>query len=114
MAHCFRWKIILPSTKRLGIDSSEHTLYERDAERVWLAALNVKKNGDPELTAAAFRGCVPTHVSGRGPRPSPARKCRFCCLRDVSRTVETPVLLAVFVEVEPEQPSNPSMSQIRK
>jgi hypothetical protein len=61
LVHCFPWKIILPSTKRLGIDRSEHTLYERDAERVWLAALNVKKDGDPELTAvrrpfeAAFR-----------------------------------------------------------
>jgi hypothetical protein len=54
MAHCFRWKIILPPTKRLGIDSSEHTLYERDAERVWLAALNVKENSDErELLAEA-------------------------------------------------------------
>jgi len=44
MSHCFRWKIILPLTKRLGIDSSEHTLYERDAVRVWLGALNFKKN----------------------------------------------------------------------
>jgi hypothetical protein len=46
MAHCFRWKIVLPRTKRLGIDTSDHTLYERDAQRVWLGALNFKKNSD--------------------------------------------------------------------
>jgi hypothetical protein len=62
MAHCFRWKIILPPTKRLGIDSSEHTLYERDAERVWLGALNVKKDSDErelvaETTEIVLRGC---------------------------------------------------------
>jgi hypothetical protein len=46
MAHCFRWKIILPPTKRLGIDTSDHTLHERDAQRVWFGALNFKKNSD--------------------------------------------------------------------
>jgi hypothetical protein len=40
------------STKRLGIDSSEHTLCERDAERVWLAALNVKKDSDEPVLLA--------------------------------------------------------------
>jgi hypothetical protein len=54
MSHCFRWKIILSPTKRLGIDASDHTLYERDAQRVWLGALNFKKNStDRELLAEA-------------------------------------------------------------
>ena len=47
-------------------------------------------------------------------RCSPARKRRFCRLLDVRRTVEKPVLLAVFVEVEPEQPRDPSPCQIRE
>jgi hypothetical protein len=39
----------------------EHTLYERDAKRVWLAALNVKKNSDErellaETTEIVLRG----------------------------------------------------------
>jgi hypothetical protein len=60
MAHCFRWKIILPSAKRLGIDTSDHRLYERDVRRVWLGALTFKKNSDErELLAEAPRSfCV--------------------------------------------------------
>src|SRR5215213_7676478 len=61
MAHCFRWKIILPPTKRLGIETSDHTLYESDAERVWLGALNFKKDSDErallaETTEMVLRG----------------------------------------------------------
>jgi hypothetical protein len=61
MAQCFRWKIILPATKRLGIDTSDHTLYERDAQRVWLGALNFKKSSDEreplaETTEIVLRG----------------------------------------------------------
>ncbi len=60
MAHCFRWKIILPSAKRLGIDTSDHRLYERDVQRVWLGALTFKKNSDErELLAETPRSfCV--------------------------------------------------------
>jgi hypothetical protein len=32
--------------KRLAIDVSDHTLYERDAQRVWLGAFNLKKNSN--------------------------------------------------------------------
>jgi hypothetical protein len=43
MPHCFRWKIILPPTKRIGIDTSDHTLYEGDAQRVSLGALSLRR-----------------------------------------------------------------------
>ena len=61
MAYCFRWKIILPPGKRLGIDASEHTLFERDAERVWLGALTFKEYPDErellvETTEIVLRG----------------------------------------------------------
>jgi hypothetical protein len=60
MTQCFRWKIH-PLTKRLGIDASDHTLYEDDGQRVWLGALNVKKNSDErevlaETTEIVMRG----------------------------------------------------------
>jgi hypothetical protein len=61
MAQCFRWKIILPPTKRLGIDTSDHTLYEHDAQRVWLGALNFKKDSEErellaEMSEIVLRG----------------------------------------------------------
>jgi hypothetical protein len=59
MAHCFRWKIILSRTKRLGIDTSDHMLYQRDAQHFWLGALNSRQQPPhthyPAMAAATVR-----------------------------------------------------------